>query len=505
MTYVRGLGFDPQHDKFAQAVHSELSMYKQHPGMAMKIWGWDEDALTDVEHYKIDQLKRMFAFQEKQIFAALERLGQEWSEYQESDTEAERQAVEFVSELPRRTCEALNEYFEKTQDRDYDPDRVFVGHVTDTSAKLRQMLPQLRLQAARDGRELPELPEPPAGKTECFDPRAAAGELRGIVEGVMSWRHPAIARNTGPNGSLAMGGVTFEGDYWRLMDNGYPREYLKDDRLYDLIDTVLAVQAEYQLQCLLMDREFTRVVMTRGAEFEWLKAEAARKAAEEAAGPWGLIGSILGIVSAVAGVLALIPVFTPIAGPIAAVASLAALGVNTVDAAIKGDWDAETIMGLGADVFSSLPGIGAIAKGMKAGKAATKAIGAGAKATHKASVGMKAAGRSFLAATGGAEAANASKMFEYIGTKGAKALKASEKAGKLTAKVIQGSVDLATQIPTVTELAGGGKTDAASQAAGGGSLASAYSGSIGHWGAVGAAAKKTSTVSLSVFAAVIGR
>ncbi|MER5563227.1 hypothetical protein ABT071_32010 [Streptomyces sp. NPDC002506] len=318
----------------------------------------------------------------------------------------------------------------------------------------------------------------------------------------MSWCHPAIARNAGENPSLAMGAKSFEGTYRRLTEDSHPREYVEDQRLYDMIGTAIAIQAEYQLQCLLMDREFTRVISTRGAEFEWLKAEAARKAAETDAGPWALIRDILGIVSAVAGVLALIPVFTPIAGPIAAIG---ALGAHIVDAAIKGDWDASTIAGLGADALAALPCIGAVAKSFKAGKSVVQTIGTGAKASYKASVGVRRAGLTFPSETGGAGASDASKVFNYIGTKGAKAVKASENAGQIAGKVLQGSINLSTQIPLVVEMASGTDQTDAKTGATGAALTANYGQSIGSWGAVGTAAQKTGTVSLSLFAKIIGR
>ncbi|KJS63837.1 hypothetical protein [Streptomyces rubellomurinus] len=503
---VDRLGFMPHHDKYVGAVHKELEIFGKDPGMSMRIWGWDPAALTDVEHYKIDQLKRMFTFQENQIRDALYRLGQEWDTYLDSSEDLRSQAQEFVDELPRRTCEALELYFATSDDPAYAPSDAFPGYVPpkrDSSYKRGDLGYDLETaEILRDALEDGKLGEVKRG---TFDPRYVDGSLEGVVEGVLSWRHPAIARNAGENKSLAMGAKSYEGVYWRLTDGSYPREYITDQRLYDLIDTAIAIQAEYQLQCLLTDREFTRVVENRGMEFEWLKAEAARKAAEESAGPWGLIGDILGIVSAVAGVLALIPILTPIAGPVAAVTAIAALGAHTVDAAIKGDWDAATIAGLGADALAALPGIGAVSKSLKAGKAITKTIGAGAKAGHKASVGVRRAGLTFLSETGGTGASDASKVFNYIGTKGAKIVGATEKAGQITGKVLQGSVNLSTQIPLVVEMASGADLADAKTGATGAALTANYGQSIGSWGAVGTAAQKAGTISLSTFAKIIGR
>ncbi|MFJ9079400.1 hypothetical protein ACIRO3_29780 [Streptomyces sp. NPDC102278] len=455
-------GFEPGHDKIIGAVHSELNMYTCNAQEALKIWGWDPKALTDVERYRIDQLLRMFVAQENQITAAFRRLNIEFTRYLDSDEKVVQQASDFVKALPRLTKEAVE----------------------------------------REKQKKPMTGEEIAAHFEWlvyeFD--------QDSVQGVMSWRHPDIARNIGSSASLAMGGRSFEGAHWRLKDCGYPREYIKDQRLYDLIDTALAIQAEFQLQCLLTDREFTRIIETRGAEFEWLKAEAARKAAaEESGGFWGLFGDILGIVSAVAGVLALIPVLTPLCGPIAVVTAIASLGAHTIDAAIKGDWDAATIAGLGADVFAALPGVGAVAKSLKAGKAITKTFGVGAKLGTKASVSVRRAGLTFLAETAGSGASDASKVFNYIGTKGAKVLGASEKAGQITGKVLQGSVNLSTQVPLVTEMATGADMTDGKSAATGTALTANYGQTIGSWGAVGSAAQKTGTVSLGLFAKVIGR
>ncbi|GLW04738.1 hypothetical protein [Streptomyces lavendulae] len=303
-----------------------------------------------------------------------------------------------------------------------------------------------------------------------------------------------------------MGGYSGEGDHWRLTDNGYRREWIEDGGLYDMVDTALALQAELQLQCLLTDREFTRIIETRSREFDYLKAEAARRAAQDGQGSfWSLFGDILGIVSAVAGVLALIPVLTPIAGPVAVVAAIASLGAHTADASIKGDWDAMTFVGLGADALAALPGVGAVAKSVKAGQAAMKTIGTGASAVAKAGVVTDSAGRAFLAATGGSAASEASTVFNYIGVRGSKAVRASTKSGQISGKVLQGSVNLSTRVPLVVEMAAGTDMSDEKNAASGAALTANYGQTIGSWGPVGAAAKKAGTVSLGLFSAVIGR
>lgn len=112
---------------------------------------------------------------------------------------------------------------------------------------------------------------------------------RGSCRGGIPRSHGTPAR-TGP---WPWAPCRSRGPTWRLTEDSYPCGYVKDQRLYDLIDTAVAVQAEYQLQFLLMDREFTRVVATlrRGV----------RMAEGRSGGPGGLLGDILGIVSAVAG------------------------------------------------------------------------------------------------------------------------------------------------------------------------------------------------------------
>ncbi|MFJ7278515.1 hypothetical protein [Kitasatospora sp. NPDC098663] len=465
------LGFDAGNDKIVCNVQYELHYYTTNSKDAMKIWGWDPAALRPEDHYRIDQLLRMYVFQRDQVINALYRLEQKTRAYEYSSEENRQTLADFKQLLRKKVTESA---------KDPDP-------------------------SAMTAEELKEFEADPM---TFLNGRRAAGTYTGFpsYQGVIAFQHPSVARYLGPVPSLAMGGYSGEGVYFRLTDRGYPRDWIKDDRLYDLVDMALALQAELQLQCLLTDREFTRVIETRGREFEYLKAEAARKAAEaQGSSFWSLFGDILGIVSAVAGVLALIPVLTPIAGPVAAVTAIGALGAHTVDAAIKGDWDAATFVGLGADALAALPGVGAVAKSLKAGRAVTKTIGAGAKASYKASVGVRRAGLTFLAETGGSGASDATKVFSYLGTKGAKAVGASEKAGKLTGKVLQGSVNLSTQIPLVVEMSTGADMSQEKNVAGGAALTANYGQTIGSWGIVGDAAQKAGTVSLATFAKIIGR
>ncbi|MBY8884155.1 hypothetical protein K7472_04750 [Streptomyces sp. PTM05] len=470
------LGYQPgNQDKIVFNAQSELNMYTTNAKDAMKIWGWDPEALRPEDHYRIDQLLRMYVFQRDQILAALKRVDGELPGSQE----AEQQLADFKAFLSKemRRVRGLTSYKEDLTEEEKENwhTAIDVWH--------------------EEQRERGSQEEFPA------------------VAGVVAFQHPAVSRYLGKIPSLAMGGYTGGGGYFRLTDNGYPREWIEDGGLYDLIDMAMALQAELQLQCLLVDREFTRIVATRGQEFAYLKAEAARKAAEESTSFWATFGDIMGIVSAVAGVLALIPVLTPIAGPVAAVAALESLGAHTVDAVVKNKWDEMTVVGLGADALAALPGVGAVAKSLKAGRAGMKLIGTGAKAMSKAKVFTATAGREFLGVTGGAgkgakaiaEAAEASKVFDYIGTKGAKLVKASAASGKKAGKFLQGSVNLATQVPLVVEMSSGSDMSTPKDAAAGTALTANFGQSIGSWGVVGDAAKKGGTLSIAVFSKIIGR
>ncbi|MFJ3222948.1 hypothetical protein ACIPJS_06235 [Streptomyces sp. NPDC086783] len=463
------LGFDAGRDKFVFNVQSELEMYTTDHKSAMKIWGWDQASLRPEDHYRIDQLLRMYVFQRNQVIDALDRLDQELYAYAYPDGEETQESQEledFKELLVQKTEELAKEA--KRHLSDPDP--------TDDYAKHQEWVAQLR------GTGFP------------------------ATQGVIAFQHPSVARYLGPIPSLAMGGYSGEGVYFRLTERGYPRDWVEDGHLYDLIDMALALQAELQLQCLLTDREFTRVIETRGKEFEYLKAEAARRAAaEQGSNFWAVFGDILGIVSAVAGALALIPVLTPFMGPVAAVTAIGSLGAHAVDAVIKGDWDAMTLVGLGADALAALPGVGAVATSLKSGRAVLKTIGTGARASYRAGVVTRRAGLAFLAETGGSGAADATKVFNYIGTKGAKIVGASERAGKVTGKVLQGSVNLATQIPLVVEMSTGTDMGQEKNVAGGAALTANYGQTIGSWGAVGTAAQRTATVSLATFGRIISR
>ncbi|MFE9572983.1 hypothetical protein ACFYMW_31415 [Streptomyces sp. NPDC006692] len=314
------------------------------------------------------------------------------------------------------------------------------------------------------------------------------------------------AQDSGRSENTSFKGAGFEMELWRLLDHGYAKERIPDGRLYDLVDMALAVQAEYQLQCFFVDRELAKVIDTRGKEEQWLyektaawAAERARAEAEakaKASGFWGLVGDILGLVSAAAGVLALIPVLTPIMAPIAIVTAVGSLGAHAAAASIQGNWDAATIVGLGADALAAIPAIGAIAKGARGAWAA-------ARMNKVANVIISDSGRAFLGAIGigsaGKGASDAAGVFDYLGKKGAEAVTGTAVQSKIPGKVLQGAVSLATQVPFVVEQAGGPVGQSAKDAAGGTALTANFGQTVGSWDAVGNAAKSAGKISIERF------
>ncbi|PJJ03754.1 hypothetical protein BX264_4148 [Streptomyces sp. 2333.5] len=431
------LGYDPgKDDLIVAAVHSELNMYTSDEGVALRIWGWDPKALRNEDRYHIEQLIRMFLYQEERILRALERLDAQLGALRSSSDEARERVQEY----------------------------------TDALVEAARKRPQRGMR--RDSRD----------EWDSFD-------------SAIDFYDPEVARRLESH-SLGKAGRSFTGEMWRFGDKGYGPDRIPDDELRELIDTVLAVEAEYQLQSLLLDREFTRIITMRGQEFEYLKALAAeRAAAEEGDGGWGILGDVLGVVSAVSGVLALIPVLTPICGPIAVVTAVGALGAHTVGAVVEGDWDAGTIVGLVTDVVGAVPAFGAVAKGLRTGTVSMRSVG-------KVGVAVRSGGRAFLAATGGAAAAEAGAIARYLGAKGAQFVGATKQGGVVAGKVIQGSVSMATQIPTVVALSTGVESGTADSVATGTDLTVGTLEMVGDWKVFGNISKRAGTVSIAAFSKV---
>ncbi|MGD3105489.1 hypothetical protein [Streptomyces sp. YGL11-2] len=430
---MHNLGYEAgRGDPIVAPVHTKLNMYTSKANVRVP-WRWSDEVLRAEDRYRIEQLIRAYLYQEDRIIAALERLDHEFGDMQWSSEEASKQIDDFLDSLRQ------------------------------AEEKRRRENPMVRNTPQRPDRS------------------------------VIDFTDPEIAHVPLLNGD----GWAFSVPVGRLKDKGYGADRIPDPALRDLIDLVLAVQAEYQLQSLLLNREFERIVETRGQEVEYLRAAAAAKAAAEAGGSsfWGILGDVLGVVSAVAGVLAMVPVLTPLAGPIALAAAAGSLAAHTADAVIQGDWDAGTIVGLGADVLGALPVVGALGKAARAGNLAMRSVG-------KASVAVRSGGRAFLAATSGAAAAEAGTIANYLGTKSATFIRASASQGKVASKVIQGTVDLATQIPTALSLAGADDIDTAEDLATAVDFTQGMADNVGDWAEMGAAAaQKAGRISLARFAA----
>lgn len=365
------------------------------------------------------------------------------------------------------------------------------------------------------GNELPFDPDEWGGAKYLPPMFRRMHSLRSIVD----FHDPAIARELGRRGDAwdsspwdadgnrrpedtTFKGSGFDMELWRLKDLAYPAARIPDGPLYDLVDTALAVQAEYQLQCFFVDRELSKVIDTRGKEEQWLyektaawaveRARAEAEAKAKAAGFWGLVGDILGLVSAAAGILALIPVLTPIMAPIAIVSAVGSLGAHAAAATIQGDWDAATIAGLGADALAALPVVGAVAKGAKGAWAA-------ARMNKAASVIVRQSGRAFVGAIAGKGASDATRFFDHLGRKGAGVVSGTVVESKIPGKVLQGAVSLSTQVPLIVELSGGSAGQPAKDTATGTALTANIGQTIGEWDVVGAFATKAGTVSIERF------
>ncbi|HEY9417761.1 MAG TPA: hypothetical protein VIQ30_23630, partial [Pseudonocardia sp.] len=102
----------------------------------------------------------------------------------------------------------------------------------------------------------------------------------------------------------------------------------------------------------------------------------------EDAGDWcdehkGTVGDAAGVVSAVAGSLALIPVLTPFMGPLALVSGAVALVAHGMDIGEKGSWgELGSLATLGGDIVGMVPAVGAFSKAADAGAEAAR-IGGG--------------------------------------------------------------------------------------------------------------------------------
>lgn len=150
------------------------------------------------------------------------------------------------------------------------------------------------------------------------------------------------------------------------------------------------------------------------------------------------IGDVAGLLAAIAGALAFIPVLTPFMGPLAVLLGLVALGAHAGDMAVNDKWDDPNAwVTLGGDVLGIVPGLGAIGKGVGAAGDAFRTVD-----------GLGEVGRVGFAAfakRAAGDSGEAAFVFEKLGG-------AAERLGgnaELVAKVSQSSVGLTLQAPTV--------------------------------------------------------
>ncbi|RZQ62747.1 hypothetical protein [Amycolatopsis suaedae] len=162
---------------------------------------------------------------------------------------------------------------------------------------------------------------------------------------------------------------------------------------------------------------------------------------EWASGALEFIGDVAGIVSAIAGVLAFIPIVNVVAAPVALIAGGVALASHVGDIAINGKWtDWNAWIGVAGDAFGMIPGVKAVQKGLDA---AGEAVDLGAKVVQ--------GGKAFKDDMAEASANMTALASKLPGM--------TPEAAATAAKVYQGTLSTALQVPAL-----GGLTSDSDQA-----------------------------------------
>lgn len=442
-----GLGYDPREkDEIVLRARRDIVSYRSDPAATVKSWGVPLEAYTDEVRGRIEELHRAFRYAEPRLLVALARLNE--------------RAIQVRKDYP-----------------------------SEVARYLRSFIDVEVMAAIARGEEVAV-----ASATALIQPNVVAvNETNSTADGI-PFKQVLDETQVGP-------------------------EKISCDALRVLVNDTRGAQRQYQIAAESMWLDERRLTTQARWDFEFpaqlakntrLIAEAREAASAAQAkndGGSGLIGDIFGTISAVTGVLALIPVLTPVMGPIALVTAAASFSAHTASIAMKGDWDdPKAWVGLGTDALALVPGVGAVAKGAQAGSKAAVAAAGSMRAAGRMSLAARTGGRVFLGEVAGPGAAKASKIFSYVGNKAATVgSRAVASKGQTIAKVLQGSIDLATQVPQVVELSTGASAGQAKDAADGTSLIATYGNSIGSWGAVGSAAKKGGKTSLALFAGIIGR
>ncbi|MBB3051909.1 hypothetical protein FHS23_002938 [Prauserella isguenensis] len=217
------------------------------------------------------------------------------------------------------------------------------------------------------------------------------------------------------------------------------------------------------------------------------------------AGDWVMdhleqIGDVAGMISAVAGALAFIPVLTPVMAPIAIVSGGAALAAHAGDIVANGKAGSlNAWISVGGDALGLIPGVGAISRGVDAATTSLRTVDGLMPAA--------ASGFSDFAAEAARTGGDAASAFKWLGQNAADTFGGS---ADVLAKSMQGGVNVALQGPTAADwVVGNGTTGDVKNAAG---AASAGLNSVQGVGSYGEAVHGGFDIgrSLRGFAAAVG-
>lgn len=475
-----GLGCELDRSAGIHDFRMTLDAFTRSPKLNMEMWGLFVDALKPEDYYELDRILSRYVQTENKIQGLLRDLDRRADALRRDHPEDVKAYLDsnqrwyqpVIDEQEKNTREARNAGYLGLEYPEYRYD-AFV---------------QTEIEYPRDGGN-PKRNIPPTifnGTLQYTARDIPLLELRRVVNSALMLRRQYLILC-----------ATSSEELHTVVERNQLEYY------YAMLP-VWKAQAEADLKAA-MEREAKEAAASaeRQAKREahWRALEAEERGESVDDGGAGLAGDVMGAGAGVAGALALIPVLTPIAGPIALVLAAGSLVSHVTSISVKGDWDKPgSFATLGADAFAVVPGIGAVAKGAKTAGSLMSVgkVGLGAAS--------RAGGRAFLSAVAGSSAAEATKLFGYLGNKAA-AIGPKVLAGQSAniGKLMQCGTNLALQVPLVLELSSGTDMTTAKDVAGGSAVAVNYGQSIGSWGVVGQGFEKAGTVSLGLFAKIIGR
>ncbi|MFE7540961.1 hypothetical protein [Streptomyces platensis] len=486
-------------DPIIAGLHEDMRVYSRSREEALAAWGVKSEAVKPEDHARIEQFYRAFMYQEDRILAVLKELNAEAKRLRVTIPDAIKAHCDLLAKEAKQEL-AMGGGDESEVARAAVPParREALPQSAPVPMDVDEM-PPMHVPAGRDADEMPSM-HAPAGRELGEGSSTGFRVLQDPEEG--GFRQVPAGMDAGDG--VVMDEVEVGGDpdfiparlqqpyYGWFTDIGdalirrsepwldgdgqirsnasqvcrhlkptvYDEARIPNGELRALVNQLCVVQRTYQVYADMTWTEERRLVTTR--QMEWEYARAKEEEERQKSTVWGILGDVLGIVSAVAGVLALIPVLTPIAGPIALVSAAGSLALHATDIGIRGKWnDASSWITLGTDLLGALPAGKAFAQSIKAGTRAMKAVGTAGKVSITLRNGGKAflgaAGKTFLAEAGGKGASEAAPIFNRIGGKLSAdlGLKTTGAVAKNMGKVLQGSANLATQVPTAIDLAGG--------------------------------------------------